>query len=79
MGQVGPRITLRKHRQVVDNKSGEHFVGIRPFFIMKSADLAIIEMDLAKDGLRGFDEPESLAGSGTHHPIGKFAPFGLRC
>jgi hypothetical protein len=78
MSQVGPWIALRKHRQVVNNKPGEHLFRLRPLLIVEAAYLSIVEVDLAEDGLRGFDEPESLAGSGTHHPIGELTPFGLR-
>ena len=78
MGQVGPRIALRKHSQVVDHKPGEHLLRLRPLLIVEGADFSVVEMDLSEDRLRGFDEPESLAGSRTHHPVGEFTPFGLR-
>ena len=78
MSQVRPRIALRKRRKVVNDKSGQHLVGLWSILVIEGAYLSIIEMDLAEGGLRGFAEPGSLASSGTNHPIGKLTPFGLR-
>jgi hypothetical protein len=61
----------------VYNKPAEHLIGLWPLLIIESAYLSIVEMDLTEYRLGGFAEPESLAGSGTHHPIGEFTPFGL--
>ena len=48
MSQIGPRIALRKHRQIVNNKSGEHLVRLRTVLIVEAAHLAIVEVDLPR-------------------------------
>ena len=61
----------------MNDKAGEHFRWTRPILIVKRADFAVAEMDLAKNGAGSFAEAESFAGSRTYHPIGEFIPIGL--
>ena len=77
MGKVGPRVTLRKRREVVDNKASQHLVRLRPLLIIKSIDSSMIKMDFAKNGSRSLAKAEPFARPCALHPIGEFRPFGL--
>jgi hypothetical protein len=55
----------------MDDEAGQHLARLCPLFIIESPDFAVVEMDLAEYGLWGFNEAETFARSGTHHPVGK--------
>ena len=68
-------VALTERSEIMNNESGEHFVGRGSLFVVQSVKSSEGEMNLADQGAFGFTESGAFGSSGLYQAVRKSAPF----